>query len=61
LVVHLATEALKSGSLIRVLPAYRYPDRFVYAVFPDARFIPPRIRGIVALIEKVLVDLPGAN
>lgn len=57
----LAMEALKSGALVRILPAYRHPDRFLYAVFPDARFIPVRVRGIATLIEKVLADLPGVN
>ncbi len=53
----LVHEALKSGSLMRILPAYRLPDRFLYAVFPDARFIPLRVRRVVEVIEKVLADV----
>jgi DNA-binding transcriptional LysR family regulator len=52
----LVTEALNAGLLVRILPEYRLPDRFLYAVFPDARFIPLRVRRIVELIEEVLAD-----
>lgn len=52
----LVTEAIKAGTLVRILPEYRLPDRFLYAVFPDARFIPLRVRRIVELIEQVLAD-----
>jgi len=58
----LVRDALKSGSLVRILPQYRLPDRFLYAVFPDARFIPLRVRRVVEVIEQVLVDLiPAAD
>ncbi|UVC31534.1 LysR family transcriptional regulator [Pantoea sp. SOD02] len=53
----LVHEALQSGTLERILPQYRLPDRFLYAVFPDARFIPLRVRRVVEVIEQVLVDL----
>ncbi|WP_033792499.1 LysR family transcriptional regulator [Pantoea septica] len=55
----LAAKALQSGGLIRVLPGWRLPDRLLYAVFPDARFIPWRVRRIVQLIETILKNLPG--
>jgi DNA-binding transcriptional LysR family regulator len=58
----LVHEALQSGSLVRILPQYRLPDRFLYAVFPDARFIPLRVRRVVEVLEQVLVDLiPAAD
>lgn len=53
----LVHEALQSGTLVRILPQYRLPDRFLYAVFPDARFIPLRVRRVVEVIEQVVVDL----
>lgn len=56
----LATKAVQSGTLVQVLPAYRLPDRFLYAVFPDARFIPQRVRGIIEMIEQILPDLTGS-
>jgi len=55
----LASAALKSGSIVQVLPEFRLPDRFLYVVFPDARFIPPRVRGIITLLERQLLELPG--
>ncbi|WP_052283354.1 LysR family transcriptional regulator [Kluyvera genomosp. 1] len=55
----LARKALQSGRLIPVLPAYRLPDRFLYAVYPDARFIPQRVRGIVSVIESLLPEIVG--
>jgi len=58
----LVHEALQSGTLVRILPQYRLPDRFLYAVFPDARFISLRVRRVVEVIEQVLVDLiPAAD
>lgn len=58
--IPLAAEGLQSGSLVPVLPAWRLPDRFLYAVFPDARFIPQRVRGIVGVIEQLLPQMAGA-
>lgn len=58
----LVQEALKSGSLVRILPQYRLPDRFLYAVFPDARFIPRRVKRVVEVIEQVVDALiPAAD
>ena len=57
----LACKALQSGRLVPVLPAYRLPDRFLYAVYPDARFIPQRVRGIVSVIEGLLPETVGAT
>lgn len=58
----LVQEALKSGSLVRILPQYRLPDRFLYAVFPDARFIPLRVKRVVEVIEQVVDALiPAAD
>ncbi|MDX6022100.1 LysR family transcriptional regulator [Scandinavium sp. V105_16] len=55
----LAARALQSGRLVPVLPAYRLPDRFLYAVYPDARFIPQRVRSIIRMIEQVLPEITG--
>jgi len=58
----LVQEALKSGSLVRILPQYRLPDRFLYAVFPDARFIPLRVKRVVEVIKQVVDALiPAAG
>lgn len=55
----LASKALQSGKLVRELPGWRLPDRFLYAVFPDARSVPWRIRRIVQMIDTLLKDRPG--
>ena len=58
----LVQEALKSGSLVRILPKYRLPDRFLYAVFPDARFISRRVKRVVEVIKQVVDALiPAAD
>jgi len=55
----LAARALRSGTLLPVLPAWRLPDRFLYAVYPDARFIPQRVRSIISVIEQLLPEITG--
>lgn len=53
----LAAHALQSGRLVPVLPAWRLPDRVLYAVYPDDRFIPPRVRSIIDVIEQLLPEM----
>ncbi|HED4183215.1 TPA: LysR family transcriptional regulator [Enterobacter mori] len=53
----LAARALKAGTLVPVLPDWRLPDRFLYAVYPDARFIPQRVRKVVSVIEQLLPEI----
>ncbi|HEO9143145.1 TPA: LysR family transcriptional regulator [Enterobacter asburiae] len=57
----LAARALKNGTLVPILPAWRLPDRFLYAVFPDARFIPQRVRRVVSVIEQLLPEIMKKN
>jgi DNA-binding transcriptional LysR family regulator len=57
----LAARALRAGRLVPILADWRLPDRFLYAVYPDARFIPPRVRSVIALIEARLPELWGAE
>lgn len=57
----LAASALQNGTLVPVLPAWRLPDRFLYAVFPDARFIPQRVRRVVSMIEQLLPEIMKKN
>ncbi|WP_320719647.1 LysR substrate-binding domain-containing protein [Enterobacter sp. 296B2] len=53
----LAARALKTGTLVPVLPDWRLPDRVLYAVYPDARFIPQRVRSVVGVIEQLLIEI----
>jgi len=53
----LAARALQAGTLVPVLPGWRLPDRVLYAVYPDARFIPQRVRSVVGVIEQLLPEI----
>ena len=53
----LAARALQAGTLVPVLPDWRLPDRFLYAVYPDARFIPLRVRKVVSVVEQLLPEI----
>lgn len=53
----LAARALQAGTLVPVLPDWRLPDRFLYAVYPDARFIPQRVRKVISVIEQLLPEI----
>lgn len=53
----LAARALQAGTLVPILPDWRLPDRFLYAVYPDARFIPQRVRKVVSVIEQLLPEI----
>mgnify|MGYP002537453660 FL=1 len=57
----LVARALLAGKLVPVLPDWRLPDRFLYAVYPDARFIPQRVRKVVSVIEQLLPEIATHN
>ncbi|WNI61950.1 LysR family transcriptional regulator [Enterobacter asburiae] len=57
----LVARALQAGTLVPVLPHWRLPDRFLYAVYPDARFIPQRVRKVVSVIEQLLPEIIKKN
>ncbi|MBV7558468.1 LysR family transcriptional regulator [Escherichia coli] len=57
----LAARALQAGTLVPILPDWRLPDRFLYAVYPDARFIPQRVRKVVSVIEQLLPEIIKKN
>lgn len=57
----LAARALQAGTLVPILPDWRLPDRFLYAVYPDARFIPHRVRKVVSVIEQLLPEIIKKN
>ncbi|CAM7136584.1 MULTISPECIES: LysR family transcriptional regulator [Enterobacter] len=57
----LVTRALQTGTLVPILPAWRLPDRFLYAVYPDARFIPQRVKKVVSVIEQLLPEIIKKN
>jgi DNA-binding transcriptional LysR family regulator len=51
---------LKSGSLVRVLPAYRAPQRVsIYAVYPSRRFLPQRTRVFIDFLAELYGPVPS--
>ena len=57
----LAARALQAGTLVPILPDWRLPDRFLYVVYPEARFIPQRVRKVVSVIEQLLPEIIKKN
>ncbi|WP_336748769.1 LysR family transcriptional regulator [Pantoea vagans] len=55
------SDALAAGRLVRVLPDWRLPDRYLYAVFPDARFIPDKVRKLVGRLSEVVMQGAGQS
>jgi DNA-binding transcriptional LysR family regulator len=52
---HVCLEAMKAGSLVRVLPAWRGLQGIVHLVFTTRRGLPPAVR---ALIDHLAADFP---
>nr|WP_153767572.1 LysR family transcriptional regulator [Endozoicomonas sp. OPT23] len=54
-----ASQYLKSGELIQVLPEYCMPEQVMYAVYPERRYLPAKVRVFIEyLIEKIGKDQP---
>ncbi len=50
---------LKSGKLVRVLPEYEtYPERGIYAVFPQNRHLSTRVRLFIDWLAKCSKEFP---
>ncbi|CAI1495093.1 D-malate degradation protein R [Serratia quinivorans] len=50
---------LASGTLVPVLPAWRYPPMALHAVYPAARFIPGKVRAWVEYLLTALGNIEG--
>jgi len=48
----LVTEDIKAGRLIRVLPLWTLPAGGIHAVYPAARFRPPKVTAFVAMLME---------
>jgi len=57
----LAAPALASGELQQVLPNHRYPPRFVYAVYPTARHLQPKVRAFIDFLHAELPACAGLD
>ncbi|PRX11392.1 UNVERIFIED_ORG: DNA-binding transcriptional LysR family regulator [Martelella mediterranea] len=50
-------DALKEGTLVRVMNNYEYTPLDVHAVYPTGRFIPSRVRAFIAFLEGSLTAI----
>jgi len=50
--IEVATPALRAGSLVRVLPRYRYEGGGIYLVWPSQKLVPAR----VVVVREFLID-----
>jgi len=51
-------EALRSGRLEAVLPDYSLPESAIWAVMPQRRLVPPRVRAFVDFLAEQLGEVP---
>lgn len=49
---------LRAGRLVPVLPEFRIPDTGVYAVMPQRRLMPPRVRALVDFLAERFATPP---
>jgi DNA-binding transcriptional LysR family regulator len=54
-----AGPALLSGDLVRVLPAYEFEPTAIFAVYPSARQLSPKVRAVVDFLAENLRDPPS--
>ena len=48
-------EHIKEGRLLHLLPEYKsLPERSVYAIYPDKRFLPLKVRKFIDLLSDCL-------
>ncbi|ESJ26768.1 LysR family transcriptional regulator [Cupriavidus sp. HPC(L)] len=49
---------LRAGQLVQVLPDYQIADTGIYAVMPQRRLVPPRVRALVDFLAERFGDVP---
>lgn len=47
----LVQDALAAGTLIGVLPDHRFPRQGIYALYPNTRHVPERVRGFIDFLH----------
>ncbi len=57
----LASEAIRSGELRRILADFRLPEIGIYIVFPSNRFVPQRVRQLVDFLADRLSESNGQD
>jgi DNA-binding transcriptional LysR family regulator len=51
-------EDLRRGQLRQVLPQYTLAETGIYAVMPQRRLVPPRVRAFVEFMQVQLAEPP---
>ncbi|MCK9531028.1 MAG: LysR family transcriptional regulator [Gammaproteobacteria bacterium] len=54
----IAYRAILEGRLVPLLPQYRLPAIHAYAVYPSRRFLPERVRALVAFLAERFGERP---
>lgn len=54
-------EDLRAGRLVQVLPDYPIADSGIYAVMPQRRLVPPRVRAFVDFLAERFADPPWVS
>jgi DNA-binding transcriptional LysR family regulator len=48
---------INDGQMIKLLSEYKsLPERGIYAVYPDRRFLPMKVRIFIDFLKKYLID-----
>jgi DNA-binding transcriptional LysR family regulator len=52
------SEEIEKGRLIEVLPKFAAPGHDIYAVYPDRRFLPAKVRLFIDFVKRTFGDPP---
>jgi len=50
---------LSDGRLQVVMPDYPPVTHTIHALYPQARFLPPRVRSFIDFMVEIIVDIPN--
>ncbi|WP_395490645.1 LysR family transcriptional regulator [Cedecea davisae] len=48
----LVREAIERGELRHILPEYRFPSQGIYAVYPNTRHVPAKVRALIDFLQE---------
>ncbi|ORM54136.1 hypothetical protein HA41_06075 [Pantoea conspicua] len=57
----LVREAIDLGSLCHLLPDYAFPMQGIYAVYPDTRHVPEKVRGFIDFLRQRIASGAGQS
>ena len=52
------SEEIERGRLIEVLPKFAAPGNDIFAVYPDRKFLPAKVRLFIDFLKKTFGDPP---